>query len=156
MNYLCDLGASEQFLLFANSICRPYYLLSQKLSTIQKQQLIHNHWYRCWKVYLPFLQWLKNLQKYNIFRSYVQCKFSNIFPIEWSIKTWVSVEFEAITSASTYFRIIPQFQGIVKCGSEDVLSVGRKFDKRYGRIVIVYQRFQTLSWSRVPNSAVMG
>ena len=41
---------------------------------------------------------------------------------------------------------------LIKSSSKNVFSIGRKFYKRYWRIVIIYECFQTLTGCCVPNS----
>lgn len=49
-------------------------------------------------------------------------------------------------------RVVPQLQGVVQRGRQDVLSVGREFNKRHRRIVIVDERLETLAACRVPDT----
>ena len=42
---------------------------------------------------------------------------------------------------------------LVKRGSENILAVGREFDERYGRIVVVDERLDARAGARVPNAA---
>lgn len=52
------------------------------------------------------------------------------------------------------FTVVPQFEGVVERGGQNVFTVGWEFDKRYWRIVVVDKRFQTLAGRSVPNTAV--
>lgn len=53
------------------------------------------------------------------------------------------------TFAST---VVPELEGVVEGRSQDVFAVGWEFNKRYGRVVVVYKCFKTLSGGCVPNS----
>lgn len=50
------------------------------------------------------------------------------------------------------FTVIPQFQCVVQRCRQNVFAIRRKFNKRYWRIIIIYQCFQALSWRSIPNS----
>ena len=41
--------------------------------------------------------------------------------------------------------VVPQFEGVVEGGSQDVLPIRRELDERDGRVVVVDQRFQALA-----------
>jgi hypothetical protein len=51
------------------------------------------------------------------------------------------------------FTVVPQFEGVVQSGGQNVLAVWREFHKRDGWIIIVYECFQTLARGSVPNAA---
>ena len=45
--------------------------------------------------------------------------------------------------------VVPQLQGVVKGGCQDVLAVGRELDEGHGRVVIVDQGLETLAWKKI-------
>ena len=59
-----------------------------------------------------------------------------------------AVRFEAFA-----FAVVPQLEGVVECGGEDVLSVGRKLDERDRRVVVVDQGLEALAGGGVPDAA---
>ena len=58
-----------------------------------------------------------------------------------------AVRFQALA-----FAVVPQLEGVVERGSQDVLSVGRELDEGDRRVVVVDQGLETLAGSRVPDA----
>jgi len=50
------------------------------------------------------------------------------------------------------FAVVPQFEGVVEGGSQDVFAVGGELDEGDGRVVVVDQGFEALPGRRVPDS----
>ena len=50
--------------------------------------------------------------------------------------------------------VVPQFQCVVQCSCQNVFAVGGKFDERNGWVVVVNQRLEALTRSRVPDATI--
>ena len=50
------------------------------------------------------------------------------------------------------FAVVPQFESVVKRGSQYVFAVGGELDEGDGRVVVVDQSFEALPGRRVPDS----
>jgi hypothetical protein len=47
--------------------------------------------------------------------------------------------------------VIPQFEGVVEGGRQDIFTIGRELDKADRRIIIINQSLETLTRGRVPD-----
>ena len=59
----------------------------------------------------------------------------------------------AVRLQALALAVVPQLQGVVEGGCQDVLAVWRELDEGHGRVVIVDQGLEALTGSRVPNPA---
>ena len=50
-------------------------------------------------------------------------------------------------------RVVPQLQGVVERGRQDVLAVGRELDEGHGRVVVVDEGLEALAGGGVPDPA---
>ena len=48
--------------------------------------------------------------------------------------------------------VVPQLEGVVEGGCQDVLPVGRELDEGHRRVVVVDQGLEALAGCRVPNA----
>ena len=46
----------------------------------------------------------------------------------------------------SYLGVVPELQGVVQGCCQDVLPVRRELHERHGRVVIVYQSLEALTW----------